>query len=492
VTRGRFAAGLAAVLLAAAAAILWGSDSVPMEPDESFYALIADNIRHGGNWLYLQHWWSPEQPYLDKPPLYFWLAAAADWAIGYRPLAFRLWSGLLAWAAVLATVLTGRALYGAAAGLLAGLLLATDRNFLFELGAHRGALNTGIACCAAFGLLAVTAKARPGRAAALLALAGAAAGWLKPLNGLIVLALALAAALCQPEGPRGARLRTVALAAGPVLAANLAWPALMWLHHGTAFLDYGLGVNVWTRFTRGVDPGHLQPWTFYVGILPNLLGLGWVAAAARLGLGARRSPADLIVCLVPFLYLAAISLSPSKLPQYAFPALPLLAVAGGAAAAQAAALLPRRCQTAALLATALAVTLPRAELVRHWVAQRPPLPWSAAGCPAGDPPGGAVPVLLAGVSAMAALEDEARNRELEYELRGFGDRVRLVDAAELAETVRRNGPALLFVRRGDPEVDAAAGLAAATPIASFPTRYGPPGVVEVLAVGLDAGCRAGG
>src|SRR6185312_16548529 len=97
------------------------------------------------------------------------------------------------------------------------------------------ALNSGVTCCAGIALLTAVApwgKARPGAAALALAAAGAAAGWLKPLNGLIVLGLALAACLCQPAAERRPRLRAVALAAGPVLAANLAWPALLWLHLG--------------------------------------------------------------------------------------------------------------------------------------------------------------------------------------------------------------------------------------------------------------------
>ncbi|MFO1056590.1 MAG: hypothetical protein U1E53_06430 [Dongiaceae bacterium] len=89
-----FAAGLGGVLLVAAVLVFWGADSVPMRNDEAAYALLADNLRHGGPWLRLQHWWVSDRPYLDKPPLFFWLSAATDWAIGFRPLAFRFWSGL--------------------------------------------------------------------------------------------------------------------------------------------------------------------------------------------------------------------------------------------------------------------------------------------------------------------------------------------------------------------------------------------------------------
>jgi 4-amino-4-deoxy-L-arabinose transferase-like glycosyltransferase len=481
------------VLAAAAYAFFRGADSVPMRPDEAFYALIADNIRRGGQWLFLQHWWLPDASYLDKPPLYFWLSAATDWAIGYRPLAFRLCSGLLGLGAVACTALIGRTLHGPAAGLLAGLLLAMEQSFLLFYGARDGTLNSGIGGCVALGLLAAVAPwgaARPGRAALVLAAAGIAAGWLKPFNGLIVLGLAVAAGLCQPGPRRQARLRAAAWAAGPILAANLAWPALMWVHYGAPFADYFFGSNIWQRFSRGVDPGHLQPWFFYARVPSWLLRAGWAAAGLRLALRRGRGSAERILFLVPLLYLAAISLSVSKLPQYAVPALPLLAVAGGALLAQGAALLPGR-WTATAAAGAVALAIFRAGLapVDEELAERPPLPWWRPGCPASEPPGRDVAVLLAGFSSLAAVEDEGRNRELEFEIRGFRDRMALVDAEGLARALQGGGPALVFLRRGSPAEAGAGALAATPPLASYPTRYGPPGVTDALALGLDPRCR---
>jgi 4-amino-4-deoxy-L-arabinose transferase-like glycosyltransferase len=486
----RFAAGLAGLMLATAGLALWRADSVPMLGDEAFYALIADNIRRGGHWLYLQNWWRPEQVYLEKPPLIFWLGAATDWAIGYRPLAFRLWPGLLGCATALCTALIGRALCGGAAGLLAGLLLATHDGFLL-IGARSGTLNSAITCCAAVALLAMVAPwgaARPGRAALVLAAAAAAAGWIKPFNGLILLGLALATALCQAPAARPPRLRAVALAAGPALVANLAWPALLWGHFGRPFLHYLLEENVWERFSRGVDPSHVKPWYQYVALLSWRFRLGWAAAALRLALSRGAGGPDAILCLVPLLWLVIVSLGASKLYQYLFPVLPLLAVAAGALLAQAAALLPARWRTAALALAAVVILGLGVRLLAAELAAHPALPWDRPGCPASDPPGRPVAVLLAGFTALPAVEAEGRSRELEFALRRFADRVKLVDAAGLAGAIRQGDPALIFLRRDGAAAPAAA-PAGTVPLGSFPGRYGDPVATDVLGLGLAPGCR---
>src|SRR5207245_612084 len=68
----------------------------------------------------------PEGELARKPPLYYWAAAAALGALPERPeLALRLPSAVLGTGAVLGTWATARAVWGAAAGLPAALVLAT-------------------------------------------------------------------------------------------------------------------------------------------------------------------------------------------------------------------------------------------------------------------------------------------------------------------------------------------------------------------------------
>src|SRR5439155_1582613 len=86
-------------------------------------AVHAREMLRSGAWLVPAR---PEGELARKPPLYYWAAAGALGVLPERPeLALRLPSAVLGTAAVLGTWATARAVWGAAAGLPAALVLAT-------------------------------------------------------------------------------------------------------------------------------------------------------------------------------------------------------------------------------------------------------------------------------------------------------------------------------------------------------------------------------
>ena len=106
---------LAAAVLLTIAAGLGLRD--PWAPDEPRYALIAAEMLHSGDWSVTR---LGGMIYAEKPPVYFWLLAAAQWLAGFRPgfllpsllagigtlvlvwdLARRIWSRDTAWWAAL-------------------------------------------------------------------------------------------------------------------------------------------------------------------------------------------------------------------------------------------------------------------------------------------------------------------------------------------------------------------------------------------------------
>jgi 4-amino-4-deoxy-L-arabinose transferase-like glycosyltransferase len=93
-----------------------------LDPDEGLYAEIAREMVTRGDWV-IPH--VNGLPYLEKPPLYFWLTASTFWLFGLSEWATRLWSAISALGTVLLTWRIGRRLYGAQAGLLAGVVVAT-------------------------------------------------------------------------------------------------------------------------------------------------------------------------------------------------------------------------------------------------------------------------------------------------------------------------------------------------------------------------------
>ena len=58
-----------------------------VDPDEGRYALISWNMVHSGQWLVPT---LDQQPYLDKPPLFFWLTAISFKLLGPSEFAARI------------------------------------------------------------------------------------------------------------------------------------------------------------------------------------------------------------------------------------------------------------------------------------------------------------------------------------------------------------------------------------------------------------------
>ena len=112
-----------ALLLVVSVPFLFLKLGMPLlDPDEGLYAAIAQEMLSRADWV-IPH--VNGLPYLEKPPLYFWLTAATMWLVGPTEWAVRVWSALAALGTVLLTWRMGRRLYGAPAGFLAGIALAT-------------------------------------------------------------------------------------------------------------------------------------------------------------------------------------------------------------------------------------------------------------------------------------------------------------------------------------------------------------------------------
>jgi 4-amino-4-deoxy-L-arabinose transferase-like glycosyltransferase len=303
------------------------------EPDEGRYAEIPREMLQRGEWIvpYLQ-----AEPYLDKPPLLYWLVMLCYQVFGVHDWAARLVPALAVHGAVLVTYLIGRRSLG-------------------ERAAFRGALVLTLTP----GLLGI--------------------GRLLTMDGLLTLWVTLGL-LCAFEATRTPVLRrgwwvaaAVAvglglLTKGPI-ALILVVPPL-WLHRrltasGTpltwrdcsAFLGIALAVALpwyvaltatnpefarhflWehnvVRFLQPFD--HLEPFWYYVPLLalalmpmtplvvPLLRYVGSGDSTAR----ATRTPALGFMLLAALWVVLFFSLSGCKLPTYILPALPFLAMALG-------------------------------------------------------------------------------------------------------------------------------------------------------------------
>jgi len=323
---------LFAVLLALSAALLlFRLGAVPLiGPDEPRYARVAVEMHRASEWV------TPTlqaQPWLEKPPLYYWLAGGAFTALGETEAAARLPSVLAALLFVGAIAWTGARLDGAAAGLHAGFVAGTaPLAFVYGRAAAMDMLLAATVT-AAVGLLGLRLLGQAGRGAvvaawafmALATLAKGPLGFLLP--GLIVVGYVLATR-------EWSALRAVASPAGIVLFLLVAgpWYALVGHDQGRAFVDVFLLNHNLQRFTSTIHR-HAGPIFYYVPVL--LAGLfPWtgLAAAGLAGLRPRAGRADLFLLLWLGLPLLFFSAAGSKLPGYILPCVAPLAIVTGRAA----------------------------------------------------------------------------------------------------------------------------------------------------------------
>jgi 4-amino-4-deoxy-L-arabinose transferase-like glycosyltransferase len=326
-------AGVALVLVLGLAVLLLapGLGAAPLDdPGEGQHAEIAREML-GGSWM------TPRLNgvrYFDKPPLLYWLTAAAFHRWGPTEGAARLAPLAGALLAVAGTTLLGVALLGRGGGVLAGAALlscalfaafaryvrpetlfvaAISWGFAGLLLGLRGRRTWGLVGCAGLGIAAL-AKDPLGLIGPLMAVAGALwlAGRLWPLRAWLPVA--------------GVGLMLV-LGAGWYVAVAAREPAFLWY---TVVDNHVLNVARMRAFPDEDVP--LSGLEFAAaasfGAFPWILA----AAVAVVGLARRRAwrdPAEapwIALALWAAGVLVLFTLSPFKLPHYGMPAYPALAL----------------------------------------------------------------------------------------------------------------------------------------------------------------------
>ncbi len=257
-------------------------------PDEPRFALIARNMFESGNWIELQKF---SRPYLDKPPLLFWL----------QGMSFCLSGGPSEWAArlppLLATLMLTAFLFREARRWL-GETIATHAVLIWlasPLVVARGAwvATDPLLALFVFASLAALRRATEGQAWAgplagsMIALGTMTKG---PVAILWVVLACLASAVAKAEWwswrplLRPAALLSFALIAFPwpiayALRNGLQEPlAEAWKQNGTRFIHSWDNLEPWWYFGPALIGG-LLPWS--VALLPSALISAWREPRAR-------------------------------------------------------------------------------------------------------------------------------------------------------------------------------------------------------------------
>ncbi|HVA83768.1 MAG TPA: glycosyltransferase family 39 protein [Candidatus Binataceae bacterium] len=310
-------------LLALASAIFFfhlGSYGL-WEPDEARYAEIAREMLAGGG-LIVPH--LNYVPYVEKPPLLYWLSAAWMAIFGVNEFAARLTPALAALVGVLATWFFARRAMDPARALLAGAILATS--ILYAVMAQVLTTDMLLTATLTVAWFAMFLHWREGGRWCWAGYAAIALGVLaKGPVAAVVAALTLAIFLWWEGELRGAMRRFHVVAGGALVAVIAApWFIVLALRE-PGFADFYFVGEYLRRFFQP-SFSHGEPLYYYA---PVLLGglMPWTLFAPFIAWRAlRRTPAGRFCVVAAAVVLTLFSAASGKLIPYILPAFAPIAV----------------------------------------------------------------------------------------------------------------------------------------------------------------------
>jgi 4-amino-4-deoxy-L-arabinose transferase-like glycosyltransferase len=303
-----------------------------VRPDEGRYAEIAREMALTGDWV------TPRLngiKYFEKPPLQYWMTAAAYKAFGEHEWTARLWAALTGFAGVLLVGFAGARLFGRRAGFYSALALGSS--VLYVAIGHMNTLDMGVTFFMTLGLLgfllAQQGEQRTRESRLWMGLAWAAMGLAflsKGLIGLVLPGATMAAyALIQRDltflkrlGPVSGIAIMLAIALPWIIAVSLAnpeFPNFFFIHE---------------HFQRFLTQVHHRaaPWWYFIpillaGMLPwtPMLGQALITAWKRDSTQASFRPRRFLLIYAGVIFLF-FSTSQSKLASYILSLVPALAL----------------------------------------------------------------------------------------------------------------------------------------------------------------------
>ncbi len=311
----------------------------PLDRDESRYMEASAQMLQSGNYVDVRF---QDQPRYLQPAGIYWLEAAAVAATGTleqrRVWGWRIPSLIAAIGSVLLTAAIGDALFGAATGLFAALLLAVS--VLMTAEARMATIDScllGVVLLAEFGLLRLLADRDDGTRgpvwAAILYWAALGVGLM--LKGPVVLipgfGTPIALALSERSVGWWKRLRP-AWGVPLMLAIVLPWCVAIWVVSHGSFFSKAVGTNFVGKIASGQQAHGLPPGyhllVFAIAFWPGSL---FAAGAIPFVWRRRRRPEIrfLLCWIIP--HWLVFELIATKLPHYVLPAYPAIAILAAAA-----------------------------------------------------------------------------------------------------------------------------------------------------------------
>lgn len=283
----------ATVLVLCALVLFWGLGTLPIrDNNEALYAEIAKVMAAGGSWV-IPH--LDGVPYIEKPPLLYWLTAIAFKLFGTGAWQARLPSALAAWLLCAALLAFGRTLGAPRAGRIAALVAGSA--FGYTLIARTILFDTLMVAfwIVALGCWFLAVERRERKWLRVAAVCIALSTLSKGPEAVLLLGLVVAWQIVRHPGTfrRAELLRFtldppaialfLAITAPWMIAASLQQPGFAWFFFINETVMRFLGRRI-------PDDYHTGPWWYY---LPKLLaGLAqWAPVFVAVALGPHLVPA---------------------------------------------------------------------------------------------------------------------------------------------------------------------------------------------------------
>ncbi len=291
-------------------------------PDESRYAEVSRGMLERGDWV------TPElrgEPWLHKPPLFYWAAAASMWTLGETEAAARLPSALAALATCLSIGFLGARLFGFASGIRSAVVLATSLGMaLYGRAAIMDSILT-FALTLGLGAYLFHATVQPARRWLAVAYAAFGASVLaKGPVGIVLPMLIIVLFELQSHRRLLPRPGSLLTSTASFLVVVVPWHVAIFNAQGWEFVESFLFQHNLDRFLTTIHR-HEGPFYYYLPILVVAF-VPWTAfiPGAVSSAFRNRDPRRLFLFLWIAVPLIFFSLAGSKLPGYILPILPPL------------------------------------------------------------------------------------------------------------------------------------------------------------------------
>ncbi len=318
------------ILFAAAAILFAGLDQAPLMPfDDASYADVSKNIVKDGGWLHLR--WLGGYPFLEKPPLYFWLTALFFYVFGIGEFGARLFPALCGIGTLAVVyVFAWRYLSRESAFICAILLMAVNDFWEFSSRAMLDMPTTFFVTlslfffCQSLQLSKTLHYLLYGAAFSLAILTKSAVGLIPVLVTFAFLA---------GSDPRGLLSRNYWI--GNLFGIGLAstWPIFAYFRYGDIFLREFFGYHIIQRVLGNITI-HQKPFLYFAEYLydsERFILVGFAVALPFLLFHSIRSRSRVHILLLIWICVVffGISFSQAKLPNYVVPLYPPVVMAIG-------------------------------------------------------------------------------------------------------------------------------------------------------------------